>query len=41
MDFLQAPERMMNLVDSKAIRFAMDPFWDGEGGQNLALRLAA
>lgn len=41
MDFLQAPERMMNLVDSKAIRFAMDPWWDGKGEKNLAFRLAA
>ena len=28
MEFLQAPERMMNLVDSKAIKFALDPWWD-------------
>lgn len=41
MDFLQAPERMLNLVSSKAIRFASDPWWDGKGGQNLAFRLAA
>ncbi len=41
MDFLQAPERMMNLVDSKAIRFALDPWWDGKGEKNLAFRLAA
>ena len=40
MDFLKAPERMMNLVDSKAIRFALDPFWDGAGTLNLAWRLA-
>ena len=41
MDFLQAPERMMNMVNNRAIRFAMDPFWDGKGGLNLAFRLAA
>ena len=41
LDFLQAPERMMNLVDSKAIRFARDPWWDGKGEKNLAFRLAA
>jgi anion-transporting ArsA/GET3 family ATPase len=41
LDFLQAPERMMNLVDSKAIRFALDPWWDGKGEKNLAFRLAA
>jgi len=40
MDFLQAPERMMNLVDSKAIRFAMDPWWDGAVGKSLAFRIA-
>jgi anion-transporting ArsA/GET3 family ATPase len=39
MDFLQAPERMMNLVDSKAIRFALDPWWDDQGRRNLALRI--
>jgi anion-transporting ArsA/GET3 family ATPase len=41
MDFLQAPERMMNLVDSKAIRFALDPFWDGAGARNFAFRAVA
>ena len=41
MDFLQAPERMMHLVDSKAIRFALDPWWDGQVGKSLAFRLAA
>ena len=40
MDFLQAPERMMNLVDSKAIQFAMDPWWDDAGRKNLAFRIA-
>jgi anion-transporting ArsA/GET3 family ATPase len=40
MDFLQAPDRMMNLVDSKAIRFAMDPWWDDAGRKNLAFRIA-
>ena len=32
---------MMNMVNNKAIRFAMDPFWDGKGGLNLGFRLAA
>lgn len=41
MDFLQAPERMMNLVDSRAVRFALDPWWDGKGQHGLAFRLAA
>jgi anion-transporting ArsA/GET3 family ATPase len=41
MDFLQAPDRMMNLVDSKAVRFALDPWWDGEGHKSLAFRIAA
>ena len=41
MDFLQAPERMMSMVNNKAIKFAMDPFWDGKGGLNLGFRLAA
>lgn len=41
MDFLQAPERMMNLVDSRAVRFALDPWWDGKGRKSLAFRLAA
>ena len=41
MDFLQAPQRMMNLVDSKAIKFALDPWWDGAGGMNFAFRIAA
>ena len=41
MDFLQAPERMMNMVNNKAIKFAMDPFWDGKGGLNLGFRIAA
>jgi anion-transporting ArsA/GET3 family ATPase len=40
MDFLQAPVRMMNLVDSKAIRFATDPWWDGAGRKNLAVHFA-
>jgi anion-transporting ArsA/GET3 family ATPase len=41
LDFLQAPQRMMNLVDSKAIRIALDPFWDDPGRGSLPLRLAA
>ena len=41
MDFLQAPERMMHLVNNRAIRFAMDPWWDRKGGKNLGYRLAA
>jgi len=41
MDFLQAPQRMMNLVDSKAIAFAMDPYWDGAASRNFAFRIAA
>lgn len=41
MDFLQAPDRMVNLVDSKAVRFALDPWWDGEGQRGLAFRIAA
>ena len=41
-DFLQAPERMMNLVDNKAIRFALDPWWDGAGKtKSLTFRLLA
>ncbi len=41
MEFLQAPDRMMNLVDSKAIRFALDPWWDGKGKKSLAFRVVA
>ena len=41
LDFLQAPDRLMHLVDSRAIRFAMDPWWDGAGERSLAFRLAA
>jgi len=41
MDFLQAPERMMNMVNNKVIKFAMDPYWDGKGGLNLGFRIAA
>ncbi len=41
LDFLQAPERMMNLVDSRAVRFALDPWWDGKGRKSLAFRIAA
>ena len=41
LDFLEAPDRMMRLVDSRAIRFAMDPWWDGEGDRSLAFRVAA
>jgi len=41
MDFLSAPERMMNLVESKAIRFALDPVWDGAGHRNFAFRFVA
>lgn len=41
MDFLQAPERMMHLVDNKAIRFALDPWWDGEGRKSLPFRILA
>jgi len=40
MDFLQAPDRMMNLVDSRAIQFALDPWWDDAKRQNLAWRIA-
>jgi anion-transporting ArsA/GET3 family ATPase len=40
MDFLKAPDRMVNLVDSNAIRFAMDPWWDDAGRKNLAFRIA-
>jgi len=41
MDFLLAPERMMHLVNNRAIQFAMDPWWDRKGGKNLPFRLAA
>ena len=41
LDFLQAPERMLHLVDNKAIRFALDPWWDGEGRRGLTFRLLA
>ena len=41
MDFLQAPERMMKLVDSKAIQFALDPWWDDPGARNPFFRFAA
>jgi len=41
MDFLQAPERMINMVNNKAIKFAQDPYWDGKGGLNLGFRVAA
>lgn len=41
MDFLQAPERMINMVNNKAVKFAMDPYWDGKGGMNLGFRIAA
>jgi anion-transporting ArsA/GET3 family ATPase len=41
MDFLQAPGRMMNLVDSRAVRFALDPWWDGAGHHSLAFRITA
>jgi len=41
LDFLQAPERMMNLVDSQAIRFALDPWWDDARPKNLAFRIVA
>jgi anion-transporting ArsA/GET3 family ATPase len=41
MDLLQAPERMMNLVNNKVLKFAMDPYWDGKGGLNLGFRIAA
>jgi anion-transporting ArsA/GET3 family ATPase len=40
MDFLQAPERMVNMVNNKAIKFAQDPYWDGKGGLNLGFRVA-
>lgn len=40
MDFLQAPERMMDLVDSRAIKFALDPWWDNPARRNLAMRIA-
>jgi anion-transporting ArsA/GET3 family ATPase len=40
MDFLQAPERMMNLVDSRAVKFALDPWWDDTKRKNLAFRVA-
>ena len=41
MDFLQAPERMMKLVDSKAIQFALDPWWDDPSARNPIFRFAA
>jgi anion-transporting ArsA/GET3 family ATPase len=41
MDFLQAPERMINMVNNKAVKFAMDPYWDGKGGLNLGFRITA
>jgi len=41
LDFLQAPERMMNLVDSRAIQFALDPWWDDAKPKNLAFRIVA
>lgn len=40
LDLLQAPQRMMDLVDSKAIRFALDPWWDDPGHGSLPMRIA-
>jgi len=42
LDFLEAPDRIMNFLDSGAIRMALKPWWEAGGGLKRApMRLAA
>ena len=42
LDFLEAPDRIMNFLDSGAIRLALKPWWEAGGGLRRApMRLAA
>ena len=42
LDFLEAPDRIMNFLDSGAIRLALKPWWEAGGGLKRApMRLAA
>jgi anion-transporting ArsA/GET3 family ATPase len=42
LDFLEAPDRIVNFLDSGAIRLALKPWWEQGGGlKRLPLRLAA
>jgi anion-transporting ArsA/GET3 family ATPase len=42
LDFLEAPDRIVNFLDSGAIRLALKPWWEQGGGlKRLPMRLAA
>jgi anion-transporting ArsA/GET3 family ATPase len=42
LDFLEAPDRMVNFLDSGAVRLALKPWWESGGGlKRLPMRLAA
>jgi anion-transporting ArsA/GET3 family ATPase len=42
LDFLQAPDRIVNFLDSGAVKLALKPWWDEGGGLGgLGLRIAA
>ena len=42
LDFLQAPDRIVNFLDSGAVRIALKPWWEQGGGlKRLPMRLAA
>lgn len=42
LDFLEAPDRIVNFLDSGAVRIALKPWWESGGGlKRLPMRLAA
>lgn len=42
LDFLQAPDRIVNFLDSRAVKMALDPFWERDPRTlRLPVRLAA
>ncbi len=42
LDFLEAPDRIVNFLDSGAVRLALKPWWDEGGGlKRMPMRIAA
>jgi anion-transporting ArsA/GET3 family ATPase len=42
LDFLEAPDRIVNFLDSGAVRLALKPWWDEGGGlKRIPMRIAA
>lgn len=42
LDFLEAPDRIISFLDTRAVKFAQDPWWlEGGRAPNLGLKIAA